>query len=127
MFGITRVWSPSEHVIHNIKKAQSTRATHLYAQSRLTRDIATPIQWAVFGAGKTGQQLIEHLVEHTQAAFEVHHLYDNDATMATTIHGQAHSLPKRSSTILPAKSQGKHLLIILASYYYHDIYLQLLN
>lgn len=79
--------------------------------------------FALFGAGKTGVMLQKQLGQQ----LEFSHFYDNDPNKWQTEICElvVHSPEQIKTDIETAKSHGKHLVIVLSSYFYHQIFAQL--
>lgn len=111
VLGVTRLWSfvlPS----NTIRGLDLSHPTH-HLECR----------FALFGAGKTGEMLQQTIGDELHFA----HFYDNDPQKwQTQLHGLlVHSPGQIASDIQSAKDDGKRLVIVLSSYFYHEIYAQL--
>lgn len=111
LLGISRLWG-----------FQSLNA-RFYAVNLLKPKNAQDYQFSLFGAGKTGVMLKRKVDD----SLKFSHFYDNDPSKwQTRIEGMlVHSPEQVRDDIELSKQQGKHLIIVLSSYFYHDIYQQL--
>lgn len=110
ILGVTRLWSFVP--LSNISPLNLTEPTH-----------HEECCFALFGAGKTGETLLQSVGEQLNFS----HFYDNDPKKwQTTMHNlHVHSPEQIMDDINTAKASGKRLVIVLSSYFYHEIYAQL--